>query len=212
MVVARPETSPGTDGVAEPAVYELTARPIDIERDTETAHRWLIHPKSAYWGMLESTPADVEDLIRVAKSDPDPRFGMWIGAFEDEPQFLFELYNPQTSDLAKPGTGYEHAAGDIGMHLLVSNSERRLPGFTGNVMLHIMRTAFFECGAERVVVEPDHRNLHVQKLNAAVGFQVAGDFPVADKIARLSYCTRADFIRLTDNGRSLATDFQLANS
>ncbi len=220
MVVARPEASSGVDGRAEASrsdmpssaapSYELTSRRIEIERDTETAHRWLNHPKSAYWGMVNSSLADVERLIREAEADPDPRFGMRMGYFEGEPQFLFELYNPVTSDLAKPGTGYAHEPGDIGMHLLVSSSERRLAGFTGNVMLHIMRTAFFDCGAERVVVEPDHRNLDVQRLNAAVGFRVVGDFPVADKIARLSYCTRADFLRATDSGRSLATD-QLEN-
>ncbi|WP_288050266.1 GNAT family N-acetyltransferase, partial [Nocardia sp.] len=132
-----------------------------------------------------------------------------IGYFEGRPEFLFELYNPLRSDLARPGTGYSHEAGDIGMHLLVASSERSLPGFTANVMLHIMRTAFLEFGAARVVVEPDVRNLDVQRLNAAVGFEVEGDYPVADKMARLSYCTRADFLRVTDDGRSLANADQL---
>ncbi|MFI7002408.1 GNAT family N-acetyltransferase [Nocardia sp. NPDC050175] len=184
--------------------YHFESRPIDIEGDAVIAHRWLNHPKSAYWGMLNSSLADVVELIREAGTDPDSRFGMRIGDFEGEPQFLFELYNPVTSELAKPGTGYSHEPGDIGMHLLVASTDRRLPAFTGNVMLHIMQTAFFELGAQRVVVEPDVRNLDVQRLNAAVGFVVAGDYPVAGKVARLSYCTRANFIRMTDNGRSLA--------
>lgn len=184
--------------------YHFQSRGIDVDRDLESVHRWLTHPKSHYWDMLDSSLDDVEKMIRDAGADPDPRFGMRIGYFEGERQFLFELYNPLTSDLARPGTGYVYEAGDIGMHLLVSSSERRLPGFTGAVMLHIMRTAFFEAGARRVVVEPDVRNTEVQRLNAAVGFRVAGDFPVPGKTARLSYCTRDDFVRATDNGRTSA--------
>ncbi|WP_435795063.1 amino acid adenylation domain-containing protein [Nocardia aurea] len=190
--------------------YELRSRPIDIERDVPTVHGWLTHPKAEYWGMLNSTRAEVEKLIRdSAGGDGEPHVGMRIGYFEGRPEFLFELYNPLRSDLARPGTGYSHEAGDIGMHLLVASSERSLPGFTANVMLHIMRTAFLEFGAARVVVEPDVRNLDVQRLNAAVGFEVDGDYPVADKMARLSYCTRADFLRVTDDGRSLANADQL---
>uniref|UniRef100_UPI003F778772 NcdE n=1 Tax=Nocardia carnea NBRC 14403 TaxID=1206726 RepID=UPI003F778772 len=188
--------------------YHFQSRRIDVDRDLESVHRWLGHPKSHYWDMLNSSLADVEKLIRDAGADPDPRFGMRIGYFEGERQFLFELYNPLTSDLARPGTGYVYETGDIGMHLLVSSSERRLPGFTGAVMLHIMRTAFFEAGARRVVVEPDVRNADVQRLNAAVGFRVAGDFPVPGKTARLSYCTREDFARATDNGRTLAGEVE----
>jgi len=66
-----------------------------------------------------------------------------------------------------------------------------------------MRTAFAQPGVQRVVVEPDVRNTDVQRLNAAVGFTVAGDYPVGAKTARLSYCTRDDFVVLTDNGRRL---------
>ncbi|QXQ13320.1 GNAT family N-acetyltransferase [Skermania piniformis] len=179
---------------------------MDAERDTAIVHRWLRHPKAEYWDMLDATPADVRKLIDDSFGGPQPggHFGLRMGYFAGTPQFLFELYHPPTSDLGRPGTGYSYRPGDLGMHLLVAPTDRKLPGFTGSVMLHIIRTAFFEVGARRVVVEPDVRNLEVQRLNAAVGFRVAGDYPVAQKIARLSYCTRADFLRDTDHGRTLA--------
>lgn len=189
--------------------HQLHSRPIDIGRDTEIVHRWLVAPKAKYWEMLNSTPAEVEKMIRDSAGPGGSQFGMRIGYLDGEPQFLFELYDPSASELAAPGTGYTPEDGDLGMHLLVASSERRIPGFTANVMLHIMRTAFFEAGAQRVVVEPDVRNLEVQRLNAAVGFVVAGDYPVAGKVARLSYCTRADFVRVTDNGRFVAAADQL---
>ncbi|MEV0360004.1 amino acid adenylation domain-containing protein [Nocardia sp. NPDC050697] len=193
--------------------YPFESRPMEVERDAALAHGWLTDPKAAYWGMLTSTVAEVEELIRhSAEIGGDPRYGLRIGCYEGTPEFLFELYNPATSELAEPGTGYAAEPGDIGMHLLVASTDRALSGFTGAVMLHIMRTAFFELGAERVVVEPDVRNLEVQRLNAAVGFAVAGDHPVGDKVARLSYCTRADFVRVTGNGRFLAPAFRRTDS
>lgn len=190
--------------------YQFEHRRMTVELDTVIAHEWLTHPKSAYWGMLDSTVAEVAELIRhSATVGGSSEFGLRMGTHEGERSFFFELYNPAVGDLAAPGTGYTYVPGDIGMHLLVSPSDKRLPGFTANVMLHIMRTAFFESGARRVVVEPDVRNLDVQRLNAAVGFVVAGDFPVADKIARLSYCTREDFLRATDNGRIVTLPAQI---
>ncbi|GAC70655.1 putative siderophore biosynthesis protein [Gordonia soli NBRC 108243] len=182
----------------------LESARIDPDRDAVTVHQWLTHPKSKYWDMLDSSLAEVTTFLTDNIADAgDSEHGLRIGYSDGAPQFMFELYDPLTSDLAAPGTGYVHAEGDIGMHLLVAHADHGLSGFTGKVMLYIMRTAFLEVGASRVVVEPDVRNDAVQKLNAAVGFRVAGDYPVADKIARLSYCTRADFIRVTDNGQSL---------
>ncbi|MGV9794914.1 GNAT family N-acetyltransferase [Gordonia sp. NPDC003422] len=188
------------------STYRLDSLRIDPQRDGATVHQWLVHPKAKYWDMLDSTETQVRDFLadNIAEAG-DSDYGLRIGYCDDAPEFMFELYNPLTSDLAAPGTGYVHTEGDIGMHLLVAHSDRQLSGFTGNVMLFIMRTAFFEVGAARVVVEPDVRNTAVQNLNAAVGFRVDGDYPVADKIARLSYCTREDFITVTDNGRTIGS-------
>lgn len=190
------------------ATTDLTSVRMDAERDAELVHRWLTHPKSKYWDMLDSTVHDVRVMIRDnAAAAGDSVHGMRMGYHRGVPQFLFELYDPTTSELAEPTSGYVPAAGDIGMHLLVAHAEDPLPGFTGAVMLHIMSAALIEAGASRVVVEPDIRNESVQRLNAAVGFEVAGDHPVGDKMARLSYCTHADFLRATDGGRHLAADY-----
>ncbi|NNG98173.1 acetyltransferase [Gordonia araii NBRC 100433] len=175
---------------------------MDPQNHAAIIREWLNHPKSKYWEMLTASEEEVAKMIRDA--DTGSPYGMRLGYLDGKPQFLFELYDPTISELADPATGYVHADGDIGMHLLVAPTEQRIAGFTAEVMLHIMRTAFFDAGAARVVVEPDVRNTHVQRLNAVVGFTVAGDYPVGNKTARLSYCTRDDFIRLTDSGRRLA--------
>ena len=188
------------DAVGElPLVDRLTAEPMDPDAHAPVIHPWLTHPKSVFWEMLEASLEDVKTLIRDAQTGSP--YGMRLGYFDGVPQFLFELYDPAQSELADPATGYVAAEGDIGMHLLVAPSDVRTPGFTAAVMLHIMRTAFTIAGVRRVVVEPDVRNVHVHQLNAAVGFTVAGDYPVGTKTARLSYCLREDFMRLTEGGR-----------
>ncbi|MFT4200459.1 amino acid adenylation domain-containing protein [Gordonia sp. (in: high G+C Gram-positive bacteria)] len=180
----------------------LSHIPMDPDAHTPIIREWLHHPKSKYWEMLTASTDDVAAMIRDA--DTGAPHGMRLGLLDGEPRFLFELYDPTVGELADPATGYVHADGDIGMHLLVAPTDEPLTGFTAEVMLHIMRTAFGEAGARRVVVEPDVRNTHVQRLNAAVGFTVAGDHSVGTKTARLSYCTREDFAALTDDGRHLA--------
>ncbi|MFT3716335.1 MAG: amino acid adenylation domain-containing protein [Gordonia sp. (in: high G+C Gram-positive bacteria)] len=176
----------------------LSAEPMDAERHTALVRSWLHHPKSAFWEMTEATDGEVAGMIRDA--DTGAPHGLRLGRVDGDPRFLFELYDPAAGELADPASGYVPAPGDIGMHLLVAPTDDPIGGFTAEVMLFIMRTAFFEAGAQRVVVEPDVRNTAVHRLNAAVGFVVAGDHPVGAKTARLSYCTREDFLRVTDGG------------
>ncbi len=182
-----PDTTPAS---------RITHRRMDSGRDTDVVHRWLTHPKASFWDMLDSSPADVADMIDQAAAGGEG-FGLRLGYLDDEPQFLFELYDPAHSELADPGTGYVHEDGDVGMHLLVAPADHPVSGFTTAVMRHIMTAAFAETGARRVVVEPDVRNDAVHRLNATVGFRVDGDHPVGAKTARLSHCTRADFEQAT---------------
>ncbi|WP_065973491.1 non-ribosomal peptide synthetase [Williamsia herbipolensis] len=176
----------------------ITHRRIDLDTDVDLVHRWLTHPKSHFWDMASATRAEVVALITHADAGG---FGMRLGIVDGDPQFLFELYEPRTSELADAGTGYVHEPGDIGMHLLVAPTDAPVAGFTASVMRHIMRTAFGEAEARRVVVEPDVRNTAVHRLNELVGFRVEGDHPVGAKMARLSYCTADDFAA-TESGDS----------
>lgn len=186
------------------SIRRLSSTRIDADRDAQTVHRWLTHPKSKYWEMLSASVDEVHAFLdETMRAADGTDYGLRLGRVDDRDEFMFEFYDPMTSELAEPGTGYVHEDGDLGMHLLVAPAEQPIPGFTGEVFLHIMRTAFVDIGAARVVVEPDVRNVDVQALNAAVGFQVGGDYPVGGKTARLSYCTREDFRRVTDDGRMI---------
>jgi mycobactin phenyloxazoline synthetase len=169
----------------------ITHRRVDLATDLAMVHRWLTHEKSAFWDMLT---ADEDAVAQMIRHGDETGPGFRIGLLDGNPQFLFELYDPTVSELAEPGTGYVHVEGDVGMHILVAPTDAPVAGFTAAAMRHVMRTAFDDLGAQRVVVEPDVRNTAVHRLNELVGFRVDGDHPVGAKIARLSHCRREDFL------------------
>lgn len=168
----------------------IAHRRVDLVGDLSLVHAWLTHEKSAFWDMLTADEDAVAEMIRHGDATGT---GYRIGMLDGRPQFLFELYDPRQSELAAPGTGYVFADGDVGMHILVAPTDAPVAGFTAAAMRHVMRTAFEEVGAARVVVEPDVRNTAIHRLNELVGFRAAGDHPVGSKTARLSFCRREDF-------------------
>lgn len=178
------------------ATAEFAFRPLQLPDDTALLHRWVTDPKAAFWGMQGLTHYQVEVEYRRLQTIPDCR--VLVATRDSEPCFLTELYEPSSSPLAGI---YEHAPGDIGMHLLVpSPSAAPEPGFTLRAITAVMFYAFALPGTERIVVEPDIRNKAIQALNARAGFIPARPVELKEsdgsvKSAMLSFCTRDDLER-----------------
>jgi hypothetical protein len=102
-----------------------------------------------------------------------------------------ECYWPELDEV---GQHYPVEPGDIGMHFMVGPAENPIPGFTRDVLRHIMAFLFFKKNARRVVVEPDVRNDKVHKLNAFVGFHYDGIVQLEKKQASLGFCSKENFI------------------
>lgn len=168
----------------------ITLEPIDVDRDAETLHAWVTHPRSVYWGMQTASV----DEVRQAYADivVDPHHDAWLGRVDGDPAFLAETYDPAHSELA---TAYEVMDGDIGMHVLVAPTSRPRHGFTSAIFRAVMELCLDDPRHERVVVEPDVRNARIAALNAAAGFRVEREVALADKTAALSTCTREQFAR-----------------
>ena len=162
---------------------------VDPQAHAALLHRWVTHPRSAYWQMQEAGVADV--LREYAALADAPHHDAWLGRVDGQPAFLAETYDPAHSELA--GTP-ELADGDLGMHLLVAPPERPVPGFTRRVMAAVLRHCFADPAVRRVVVEPDVRNTRIAVLNAEAGFRVVRRLPLRGKTAALSFATRADFL------------------
>lgn len=181
-----------------PSLGTLSLRPFDLGTDVGTLHSWVTQPYAQYWGLRDSTIADVHaEYLRIAATAHHRAF---LGEHDGRPAFLMERYEPADDAV---GQVYDVAPGDVGMHVLVGPPVAPLPGFTGAVFETIMDSLFVDPLVDRVVVEPDVRNLKIQALNARMGFRKHSIVTLPGKQAWLSFCTRdqyADALRMNEAG------------
>jgi RimJ/RimL family protein N-acetyltransferase len=172
----------------DPRLGTFTLRPVDPLGDAELLHRWLTHPKSAYWLMQDARLPDVErEFMSIAAS---PHQEAFLGLHEGKPRFLMERYDPAHVELKGL---YEPRPGDVGMHFLCAPTDTPLHGFTLAVITTVMDMLFADSAAHRAVVEPDIRNTAVHALNEAVGFRIERTIAKPEKDAYLSTCTREQY-------------------
>ncbi|WFE53819.1 GNAT family N-acetyltransferase [Micromonospora sp. WMMD1155] len=167
---------------------EFALRTLDPDADAALLHRWVTHPKAAFWLMQDADEARVtEEYARIAAH---PHHDAYLGLWRRSPAFLAERYDPAHVELVGR---YDHEPGDVGMHFLCAPVGTPVHGFTRAVLTTVMAWLFADPTTRRVVVEPDVRNTAVHALNAAVGFEVVGPIAKPEKDALLSVCTRAQF-------------------
>lgn len=166
--------------------------PLDVDAHVDRLHRWVTHPRSAFWMMQDAT---VDDVRReYADIAAHPHHHAWLGRVDDVPAFLAETYDPRRAAGVGLADLPEVADGDRGMHVLVAPpSGPPEPGFTRRVFAAVMAHCFADPAVARVVVEPDVRNRAIATLNAEAGFRVVRTVPLSGKDAALSFCTRSDW-------------------
>jgi hypothetical protein len=181
-----------------PGLGTLSLRPFNVAADVTTLHSWVTQPYAQYWGLLHASVGDVRaEYARIAAAEHHHAF---LGEHDGRASFLMERYLPAYDAV---GQVYDVASGDVGMHVLVGPPVVPLAGFTGAVFETIMDSLFKDPLVDRVVVEPDVRNVKIQALNARMGFRKHSIVTLPDKQAWLSFCTRdqyADALRMNEAG------------
>ncbi|SCG34069.1 GNAT family N-acetyltransferase [Micromonospora humi] len=171
----------------------FTLRPLDADADAPLLHRWVTHPKAAFWLMQGTDAAGVaEEYRRIAAH---PHHDAYLGSWRGRPAFLAERYDPARVELVGL---YDPEPGDVGMHFLCAPTDTPVHGFTRAVITTVLAWLFADPATRRVVAEPDVRNTAVHTLNAAVGFTVVGEIRKPEKTALLSVCTRERFHAATE--------------
>ncbi|MFG2434270.1 GNAT family N-acetyltransferase [Streptomyces sp. NPDC048508] len=172
------------------AIGPFDIRPLDPVEDAPLLHRWVTHPKAAFWMMQEAKLQDVErEYMAIAASE---HHHAYLGLLDGEPVFLMERYDPRYIELVGL---YEPEPGDVGMHFLVAPTDTPVHGFTRAVITAVMEDLFDDPATRRVVVEPDVGNKAVHALNEAVGFVPEREIQKPEKKALLSFCTRERFAK-----------------
>ncbi|AGF71517.1 GNAT family N-acetyltransferase [Corynebacterium halotolerans] len=173
-------------------VGDMTIRPVHPDRDTATLHGWLTHPRSRFWGALDTSADDIRhEYTRIHTSTTEDA---WLIHLDASPVALVETYDPVGSPLAPH---LELREGDVGMHVLVAApGGEPVHGLTDAVFAALMRWLTDVRGARRVVVEPDAANTPVLTKNALAGFHDApgsGCPDLGHKTARIQICEAGAF-------------------
>ena len=182
----------------------LTLRPLNLAQDAPVLHGWMTRPYAHFWGMQNSSVAEVEAFYRDLTAGK-PHAAL-MGEIDGQPRFLIECYPVQDDPLSEH---YDVQPGDIGMHILLSPAEKPLPGFSWQVFSAVMEYLFSLPDVRRVVVEPDVRNEKIHTLNKRAGFRYQKQVQLTHKTAWLAFCQREDFLQASQKENTHMTSDHL---
>jgi hypothetical protein len=73
----------------------FAVRPVDPDADAALLHRWVTHPKAAFWQMLD---ADVDAVVREYREiDASSWHEAFVGLHEDRPASSSNATTPRTT-------------------------------------------------------------------------------------------------------------------
>ena len=173
------DTSPVLDVRLDAGRFQLRA--VDPDADLTVLHTWMHDPEVArYWALAVPRPqlaAYLRTQIGSAHSTP------YLGCLDGTPMSYWEVYR---ADLDPLRHHYPARPRDVGVHLLLGPAEARGRGLGARLLRAVTDWQLAtQPYAERVVAEPDVRNVRSVRAFARAGFRTAGEIDLPDKRAVL---------------------------
>lgn len=167
---------------------DLRFVPYDADQHLPDIYRWVTQAYARFWGLNDSTVAQVDDEFKRLLALPD--YQIFVGLIDDRAECLVEYYNPAHDDI---GQHYPVRDGDQGMHILLSPPDQPRHGFSRAMFTAVMEHLFLHDSVRRIVVEPDLNNARIHRLNLQAGFRHVAKVNLGHKQALLGFCEREDF-------------------
>lgn len=161
-------------------------RAVDPEGDAELVAAWMNDPEVApYWeldGPVERVAAYLRDQVGSGHATP------YLGCVDGTPMSYWELYRADLDPLSRH---YRARPRDAGVHVLLGPPAYRGRGL-GPVLLRAVTDWQLHSDpyAQRVVAEPDVRNIRSVRAFERAGFRVASYLELPDKRAALMFRNR----------------------
>ncbi|WP_432277606.1 GNAT family N-acetyltransferase [Kitasatospora brasiliensis] len=178
---------PGWGAVPTPA-GEFRLGPVRLPADLELVAGWMNDPEvDAFWAL--AGPPEVTERHVRAQLDGDGRSTPCLGLLDGEPMSYWEVYRADLDPLAAYYPARPH---DTGVHLLLGPAASRGRGL-GALLLAALAELILRRNpcCERVVAEPDVRNLRSVRAFERAGFRAAAELDLPDKRAALMVRDRA---------------------
>lgn len=169
---------------------------LDPQRDVDVVHSWVTEERARFWGMAETSRAEVLEIYEHL--DSLTTHHAFLIRVEDEPAMLFQTYEPEADRVSEC---YDVEPGDMGVHLMMAPPKGApRPGFTATMLSVLVHYVLADPQVRRVVAEPDIRNEKAIERLARTGFELGPeivlpeiDLPevfLPEKKARLAFLTR----------------------
>ncbi|MDH6127723.1 GNAT family N-acetyltransferase [Kitasatospora sp. GP82] len=169
-------------GAMPTAAGEFRLRPIALGEELERLTAWMNDPEvAAFWKL--SGPPDVTERHVCALLDGDGRSVPCLGLLDGAPMSYWEVYRADLDPLAEHYPARPH---DTGVHLLLGPAETRGRGL-GATLLAALAERILQArpACERVLAEPDVRNVRSVRAFERAGFERAADLDLPTKRAAL---------------------------
>lgn len=173
----------------------VTVRPVDPEADAALLTGWVTAERAAFWGMSGLSEEEVREIY--AYIDEQAHLAAYLLVLDGEPVGLLQTYDPEVDEI---GEWYDRRPGDVGVHLLLADDERRA-GRTPEVLSAGLLFVADLPGCRRLVFEPDARNTAsialMERLGAERGPLVDLRTSIAEKPAQFFFLSRERALELS---------------
>ncbi|NYI45246.1 penicillin amidase [Nocardioides aromaticivorans] len=176
----------------------VVVRPVEPAADAALITGWVSVERASFWGMAGLGRAEVEEIYTYIQEQE--HLAAYLLVLDDVPVGLFQTYDPQVDEI---GGFYDRREGDVGVHLLLADDERR-SGRTAEVLAAGLDFVAHLPGCRRIVFEPDARNhasiALMERLGAERGPLVDLRTSISEKPAQFFFLDRDRALALV--GRS----------